>query len=83
MSRFAPLRRRRYRPVAEALAERSENLPLDRRRGVEHAAERTVGDHEGPYGETVVTLAVRGSFVMSEISPKKSPSPSVRSFRLP
>ena len=31
-------------------------------------------------GETVVTVAVRGSFVISEISPKKSPSESVRSF---
>jgi hypothetical protein len=34
-------------------------------------------------GDTVVTLAVRGSFVISEISPKKSPSPSVRSFLFP
>ena len=34
-------------------------------------------------GETVVTVAVRGSFVISEISPKKSPSESVRSFFLP
>ena len=34
-------------------------------------------------GDTVVTVAVRGSFVISEISPKKSPSDIVRSLRRP
>ena len=34
-------------------------------------------------GETVVTVAVRGRRVISEISPKKSPSDIVRSFRRP